>query len=91
MYSENQNAGSRQTGLLAAGATPDEASLSRAGLRLVAALIGAHGKHVGASGGLGVIAEMAPSWRPLLQQAPVADVRLSVQPPQHPFSLLSPS
>ena len=43
-------------------------------LRLTAALVGAHGKDVGASGGLGVIAEVAPSWRPLLQQAPVQEV-----------------
>ena len=56
------------------GSDTTSASLPRAVLRLTAALVGAHGKDVGASGGLGVIADWAPSWRPLLQQAPVQEV-----------------
>lgn len=64
-------------GYASAGSTPSAASLPCAALRLTAALIGAHGKDVGASGGLEVIREMAPSWGPLLQQAPVIDVRMS--------------
>ncbi len=58
------------TGYASAESTSSAASLPQAALRLTAALIGAHGKDVGASGGLEVIREMAPSWGPLLQQAP---------------------
>ena len=68
--------------------TAATASLSRAALRWVAALIAAHGKDVGASGGLAAIREMAPSWRPLLQQAPVADVRPPPPPPAHLHKLV---
>ena len=57
-----------------AGGSTTSASLPCAVLRLTAALVGAHGKDVGASGGLAVIAEVAFSWRPLLQQAPVQEV-----------------
>ena len=57
-----------------AGGGSTSASLPRAVLRLTAALVGAHGKDVGASGGMGIIAEVAPSWRPLLQQARVQEV-----------------
>ena len=63
---------------MCAGAGESPASLPRAALRLTAALVAAHGKDVGASGGLGVIAEVAPSWRPLLQQAPVQEVSPSL-------------
>ena len=60
------------------GGIPTPESLPRAVLRLTAALVGAHGKDVGASGGLGVIAKVAPSWRPLLQQAPAQEVSLDL-------------
>ena len=65
---------------MCAGGDGAAASLPHAALRLTAALVAAHGKDVGASGGLGVIAEVAPSWRPLLQQAPVREVSPSLGP-----------
>lgn len=49
-------------------------SLPGAALRLVAAVIGGHGKDVGASAGLSAISRAAPGWAPLLTHAPIDEV-----------------
>lgn len=61
-----------------AGSLPGRgtASLPGAALRLVAAVIGGHGKDVGASAGLSAISRAAPGWAPLLSHAPIDEVSL---------------
>lgn len=64
----------REQASSAAEGAAERQFLSAATLRLVSAIVGAHGKEVGASAGLAAVSKAAPAWMPLLTHAPVHEV-----------------